>query len=385
VRALRYTVASLAAALLLALPAQALAGPDRARLEARLARGLEKLVDTKGGPPGVSALLRRGDKEAFFTSGVADVDTGARFGPNKHMRIASVSKAFSGAVALSLVDQGRLSLDDTIAARLPTLPTAWGPVTLRQVLNHTGGVPNFTTDPEFLQFFGEHIRDTGITKQQLVDFVRDRPLEFTPGTSYHYSNTDNIIIAMMAEAATGKSYEQLLAELVFDPLRLKRTRLPSGFKVPGPLIRGYDTLPEIEDLTECCSMAFVSASGGIYSTPRQLTKFTSGYVGGELFGGPARAGQFKFVPGGASEPPGPGKNSASLALFRYQTKCGTVFGHTGNFPGYAQFTAATRNGKRAVTVTVNRQLAPDAPGRFAPEAFELLRRDYRLAVCALLG
>jgi D-alanyl-D-alanine carboxypeptidase len=385
VRALRYTVASIAAALLLALPAQALAGPDRARLEARLERGLDKLVDTKGGPPGVSALLRRGDKEAFLTSGVADVDTGARFGPNKHMRIASVSKAFSGAVALSLVDRGLLSLDDTIAARLPSLPAAWGPVTLRQALSRSGGIPSYTTEPEFLQFFAEHIRDSSITKQQLVDFVRDEPLEFAPGTSYHYSNTDNIIIAMMAESATGKSYEQLLAELVADPLELRRTELPKGFEVPAPLIRGYETLPEIEDLTECCAMAFVSASGGIYSTPRQLTRFTRGYVGGELFAGPTRAAQFEFVPGGASEPPGPGKNSAGLALFRYQTKCGTVFGHTGNFPGYAQFTAATRSGKRVVTVTVNRQLAPDAPGKFAPEAFEVLRKDYRLAVCALLG
>ena len=301
------------------------------------------------------------------------------------MRIASVSKAFSGAVALSLVDDGRLSLNDTIAARLPILPAAWGAVTLRQLLGHTGGIPNYTTDPEFQQFFGDHLHDSDVTKQQLVHFVADQGLTFEPGTSYAYSNTDNIIVAMMAEAATGKTYEQLLAELVFDPLGITRTRLPADFKVPAPLIHGYDTIPEVEDLTECCSMAFVSASGGIYSTPRQLTSFTSGYVGGKLFGGPARAAQFEFVDGAGSEPPGPGRNSGGLALFRYKTKCGTVFGHTGNFPGYTQFTAATKNGHRAVTVSVNRQLAPDAPGKFAPEAFRVLRKDYTRAVCALLS
>jgi D-alanyl-D-alanine carboxypeptidase len=128
----------------------------------------------------------------------------------------------------------------------------------------------------------------------------------------------------------------------------------------------------------------VSASGGIYSTPHDLTRFTRGYVGGELFGGATRSAQFSFVEGGSSEPPGPGKNSGGLALFRYETRCGTVFGHTGNFPGYTQFTAATRNGKRAVTVSVNRQLAPDAPGKKAVQVFKTLRRDYTLAVCALL-
>ena len=61
-----------------------------------------------------------------------------------HMRIASVAKAFSGATALSLVDEGVLSLDDTIAERLPELPEAWGEVTLRQLLNHTSGLPDYT-------------------------------------------------------------------------------------------------------------------------------------------------------------------------------------------------------------------------------------------------
>ena len=65
------------------------------------------------------------------------------------MRMASTSKAFSGAVALALVDQGMLSLDDTIAQRLPDLPAAWGAVTLRQLLDHTSGLPDFTKDQAF--------------------------------------------------------------------------------------------------------------------------------------------------------------------------------------------------------------------------------------------
>ena len=86
----------------------------------------------------------------------------------------------------------------------------------------------------------------------------------------------------------------------------------------------------------------------------------------------------RFVPGGESSPPGPGKNSAGLALFRYQTKCGTVYGHTGNFPGYVQFAAATADGTRAVTTSLN---IPAPTGKLLAQ----LRRVQTTAVCALLG
>jgi D-alanyl-D-alanine carboxypeptidase len=81
-------------------------------------------------------------------------------------------------------------------------------------------------------------------------------------------------------------------------------------------------------------------------------------------------------------PPGPGKNSAGLGIFRYQTRCGTVWGHTGNFFGYTQFMAASANGRRSVTVSVNEQLTPTEG---APGVFEALRRAEERAVCAALA
>ncbi|MGH2988064.1 MAG: serine hydrolase domain-containing protein [Solirubrobacterales bacterium] len=351
--------------------------------DGRLDRALEKLVSLEGGPPGASVFLRRAGRQRFLTAGVGDLETERPFRADKRMRIASVSKAFSGAVMLSLVEAGVLSLDDTLAQRLPSAPAEWGAVTLRQVASHTGGIPSFTKDPGYLERFSMDLHGQ-LAMPELVAFVADEPLRYAPGSGYEYSNTDNIVMALVAEAATGRSYDELLAAEVFEPLGLSRTRLPAGFRLPGPKIHGYEVLPT-EDLTECCSMDFVSASGGLYSTPRELTRFVRGYVAGELFGGDARAAQFQFREGGGSEPPGPGRNSAGLALFRYQTPCGTVFGHTGNFPGYTQFTASTRSGRRALTFSVNRQLAPDAVGERAVEVFEVLRRDYRLAVCALLG
>lgn len=380
-------VAMLALATLALLAAPASGAREPTGKERRLQEALDRLTsEVRGGPPGASVLLQRGGRETFLRSGVADVLTRTRFSPMKHMRIASTSKAFSGAVALRLVDQGLLSLDDTIGERLPGLAPKWDAVTLRQVLSHTGGLPNFTTDPDFLAYFSEHITESDITIPELVEFVADQDLRFTPGTDYEYSNTDNLIVALFAEQATGSAYTDLLESEVFEPVGLERTFLPTGTSLPFPRIEGYDIRP-LEELTECCAMAFVSASGGLYSTPRELASFMRAYAGGKLFGAAVRAEQFAFAgrERDTSEPPGPGRNAAGLGVFRYRTRCGTVFGHTGNFPGYTQFAATNRSGTRALSFSVNRQLAPDAAGVDAPQAFEVLRRDYALAVCALLG
>lgn len=83
---------------------------------------LEELVNAPGGPPGVITVLQRGNSRRVIRAGVADLDTGRPTEPTDHMRIASTAKAFSGAVALRLVDRGALRLEDTIGRRLPALP-----------------------------------------------------------------------------------------------------------------------------------------------------------------------------------------------------------------------------------------------------------------------
>jgi D-alanyl-D-alanine carboxypeptidase len=84
---------------------------------------------------------------------------------------------------------------------------------------------------------------------------------------------------------------------------------------------------------------------------------------------------------GASEPTGPGENSAGLAIFRYRTRCGTVYGHTGNTAGFTQFIAANADGTRSTVVSVNAQITPKAASR----RFGELRRIYTLAVCSALA
>jgi hypothetical protein len=109
-----------------------------------------------------------------------------------------------------------------------------------------------------------------------------------------------------------------------------------------------------------------------------LNRFVRGYVGGQLFGKELKTQQFQFVRGN-SDPPGPGSNFAGLAIFKYNTNCGTIFGHTGSFPGYTQFIAAKRNGQASVTVSANEQIRPDEPA-----VYGALVKAERHAVCAAL-
>jgi D-alanyl-D-alanine carboxypeptidase len=349
--------------------------------DAAAQRSLKRLVKMDAGPPGAIAIIQRGCKRTVLKAGLGNLTPTERPHPSDHMRIASVAKAFSGAVALSLVSEGRLTLDTTITERLPDLPAAWSTVTLRNLLNHTSGVPDYTADPDFQATVGANPQGY-IAPRELVDFVADEPLRFPAGTAYEYSNTDNIIVGLMAEAATSTSYENLLAQHVFGPLGLNDTSLPSDSALPEPFIHGYDvsTTPP-EDISTAISPSGAWASGGIQSTPADLNRFVRGYVGGKLFDKEERTQQFQFVDGGNSDPPGPGDNAAGLALFRYKTSCGTVFGHTGSFPGYTQFIAATRDGQRSVTVSINEQVNLDP----SDPVLQALQKAERRAVCAALA
>ena len=211
------------------------------------------------------------------------------------------------------------------------------------------------------------------------------PLLFDPGSKYQYSNSDNIAVALMVEAVTGKTYESQLQKQVYGPLGLRKTTLPAGPNLREPYIHGYDLSEDPpEDGSEALAAGWAWTSGGIVSTPADLNTFVRAYVRGDLFDLQTRSKQRKVFEGGGSEPPGPGKNSAGLGVFRYETSCGTVWGHTGNFPGgYTQFMAASPDGKRSATVSINSQLSPPSTGD--QDAFKALRRAEGLAVCAALA
>jgi D-alanyl-D-alanine carboxypeptidase len=199
---------------------------------AELERALQELVDMLGGPPGVIVLIKRGRHLEVHTAGVAEVGDAHPPRTTDHMRIASLSKAFSGATALSLVASGLLSLEDTIGRHLPALPESWHRITLRQLLNHTSGIPDFTASEEFVDAVIES-PTSAPPPRALLEFVANEPLGFTPGSEFRYSNSDNIVVGLMVEAATGSTYDRALRRQVLQPLRLRSTSLPADVDLPS--------------------------------------------------------------------------------------------------------------------------------------------------------
>jgi D-alanyl-D-alanine carboxypeptidase len=359
-------------ALLFASSAAAGGAPDK-----KLQRQLNAIVDAKGGPPGIGLLISRGPQMEFLAAGTAG--GGFRPAPDLHFRIASVSKGFNAYLAAKLVGFG-LPFETTLGRWIPGTLPAGEAVTMRQLLQHTSGLPDYIRAPTFVeQLTADPTRYFSPT--ELTGFVHDAPLEFAPGSEYHYSDTDNIAAGLIMETATGTPYEELLGQFVLGHLRMRDTSLPVTAKMPRPFMHGYDVEPgkKPEDVSELLNPAGAWASGGIVSTPLDLSYFVRSYVRTMLLKTKGLQGRFRP---GSSSPPGPGKNFAGLGIFRYRTGCGTVYGHTGSFPGYRVFIAASADGKRSVVFVANAQIVP---GSGSQKVAKAITKTQAAAVCRALA
>ncbi len=350
----------------------------------QLNRALDRIVAAKSGPPGVAVLIRRGNREQFLRRGVANVRTKAKPTRRLHTRIASIAKAFNGGIVLSLADQGKLSLNDRLGKWVPNLLPRARRATIGQLLQHTAGLPEYIHDKRFIDRLNAN-PTRYMSPRKLVSFVRGKRLEFTPGSRYRYSDTDNIVAGIIAEKASGMSYDRLLRRLGRRSGGLPGTSLPRTVRMPKPVLHGYYVEPGKvpEDGTHVMNPALAWASGGVVSTLPDLGRYFRAYVGGKLFGGRILEAQRQWVKG-SSGPPGPGVNSAGMSLFRYQTRCGTVFGHTGNYPGYRVFAASTADGRRSIAWVANSQITAQTPVPGAKRVSALMRKSQVAAVCHAL-
>lgn len=378
-------VAATMAVVLCPLGAPGLAGASDRGAQSALRAALEHLVSSLHGPPGAIAVVQHGNTPTSIAAGTVDVGAPERQPvADDHIRVASVAKAFSGAAALSLVARHTLALDDSIGKWLPELPGPWHSITLGELLHHTSGLPDFSACPSFHTAVAAAPQSPP-PPQQLVGYAATppcydaaKPLNFEPGSEYRYSNSDNVVVGLMIEAASHEAYSTVLAQTVAQPLGLSDTTLPSSSVMPEPYLHGYVTSTgSPEDESQALAAGWSWASGGVVSTPADANRFVRGYVRGATTNPATRAKQFHFVDG-SSEPPGPGTNAAGLAIFRYHTHCGTVYGHTGNTLGYTQFVAASADGRNSVSITVNSQITP----RTSPVLFPQLRKIFELGVCA---
>jgi D-alanyl-D-alanine carboxypeptidase len=328
---------------------------------------LDRIVDA--GAPG--ALAVAGGRAAAV--GVADVRTGRPLRPRARLRIGSITKSFTAALALRLVGERRLRLTDTVGELLPGVLPAADRVTLRQLLNHTSGVPDDVASVLVEIFHGDPLRRW--TPAEMIGLVRDEPLRFAPGAGWAYSNTDYVLAGLMIERVTGHRLARELELRILRPLRLHDTSFP--MRAGGLGARGYSLelgpdgpLPgALRDITRY-SPSFGWASGNGISTARDVARFYRALLRGRLLRPRLLSAALDVVPTGR-----PGRGYG-LGLDVYETSHGTLVGHDGDVPGFSVKALSTRDGRRQAVVAANAKFGPPAVEEALDGALDVAMRRH---------
>jgi D-alanyl-D-alanine carboxypeptidase len=338
-----------------------------------LQRRLDEVV--AAGAPGIVALVnggrgrRRDDVATGWrgarnvwqgTSGVSDLRTGRPIGRDDRFRVGSVTKSLVATVALQLVGERRLSLSDTVEQWLPGILPYGGQVSVRQVLNHTSGVPDYILRPIVELSRGNRFRSW--QPRELVALVAGQPQEFPAGTAWSYSNTEYVLAGMIIERATGKALGHELERRIFRPLQLRDTSFPVNFPfLMGPHPRGYslagdDELGFVEgpllDFT-VYNPSLAWAAGSIVSDMDDLARFYRALLGGRLLA-PELLTKMKTR---VEIAPGVGYG---LGMFVFDTPCGPLWGHGGAIPGFSNELTSSEDGTRQYGLMINADTAPEA-------------------------
>jgi len=338
------------------------AEPTKRAGKGSAAAGLQRDADAIHalGVTGVQARVTTSDgRHLVATSGVADRATGRPVPPDGRFRIASTRKAFEATVALQLVAERRLSLDDTVERWLPGVVRGNGNdgrrITVRQLLQNSSGIrddlPGYLTPEEYLQQ-----RYDVYTREQLVARAMNHPPEFPPGTGWSYSNTGFLVAGMIIERVTGRSLQQEVTDRIVRPLGLRHTTSPGASPtLPRPHAQAYQLFEtgELVDVTE----QVPGDPDSIVSSTRDLDRFFRALLGGGLLP-PARLADMKrTVPVSADvEQIWPG-GRYGLGLARRPLPCGGVYwGHDGGDAGYITGTGVSDDGRRSAVVSMSTAL-----------------------------
>ena len=191
---------------------------------------------------------------------------------NTIFQVGSITKQFTAAIILKLQEDKKINLQDKLSKYFPGYPNG-DSITIEHLLTHTSGIYSYTNDREFMssKVSIPHTRD------QMISLFKDKPLQFTPGTKWRYSNSGYLLLGYIIEDLTGLTYQQAVRHYIFDPLQMRN----SGFAYTQfnnkQKATGYSQLvDEINTLAPSIDSTISFASGSIYSTTEDLYKFQQG-------------------------------------------------------------------------------------------------------------
>ncbi len=286
-----------------------------------------------------------GQGEWVVGKGKSDTKTGAAPQTGDHVRIASITKTFTATVVLQLVDEGKLGLDDPLGKfDLGVAVPNSDKVTVRNLLNMTSGLCNYTADEGFWDDYVHH-PEKPWTPKQLVEIAAAQGVAFQPGEKYDYNNTNYILLGMIIEKLTGGTAGGEITDRIIDRLALKNTSFPEGNAMPSPFMRGHMPDPDgdpggpatIDVSIESPTVGWTA--GAIISNLEDIKTWLEALRDGKLLSPATHKAQMTFSP--------PNTEGYGLGLMGFST----FLGHSGEILGYNN-AAYTQNKKDGVTIIV---------------------------------
>jgi len=303
----------------------------------RLDETIKTYLEENNVPGGLIAVASKGEIIHLREYGMANVELAVPVSGQTVFEIGSISKQFVSAVAMLLVEEGKLDLDDPIHRYLPDLPSEWLGVTMRQLLNHTSGIPDY-----------EEIRTYDVyrfrlTPQEVIQIAHSRPMDFAPGTGWYYSNTGYFLASMIVERIEGRPLGQVLESRIFAPLGMTQTGMADPESIIHNRAAGYwvNKAGELINRNPTETSSTLGA-GGLLSTARDLARWDAALYGDALLSESSRNTMWTsaLLPGGEDTEYALGWRVTPYNGLRSQNHSGQVAGFVANFARFPDQEAA---------------------------------------------
>ncbi|MEZ4587542.1 MAG: serine hydrolase domain-containing protein [Gemmatimonadales bacterium] len=342
----RRRVAAALAPLLLfgALAAAAQSYPPAAVVAARVDSLAKAWIADRGSPAVSIAVTRGGDTLVTGGWGFADLENQVPATAATVYQIGSVTKQFTSTAVMQEVERGRVELDEAIGTYLPSLPAAWKPVTVRQLLNHTSGIPSYTAlGPSWIRRWGEEM-----SPDTLVALTASKPMDFEPGTKWSYNNSGYVVLGMLIEKVTGRTWAEDVVARFSEPLGLPDTRWCDVSPIIPRRAHGYS--PDGRGFKNAAFLAMSQpyAAGALCATVGDLARWNNLLHGGKVVS--AKSYTAMTTPEGAAAK---GPLQYGFALARDTLGGKTMIAHNGGISGFLSENAWFPESRTSVTVLTN--------------------------------
>ncbi|WP_437737456.1 serine hydrolase domain-containing protein [Sorangium sp. So ce1335] len=318
------------------------------RLAGRLQAALDAAVRAQDLPGAAAAVDLRGCSFRG-AAGTANIEARTPLAPGDLFRAGSITKTFVSTLVLMLRAEGALSLDDAVSKHVKGIPGGER-ITIRQLLNHTSGLFNYTESDGFLRAV-----DADPTRawrpEELIAFSAAEPPRFEPGRGFSYSNTNYIVAGSIVQAVSGRPIVELLRKRILAPVGLASTYLDGAEPAVPGLVHGYGSYDgELVDTTSAVDPSTAWTSGGLVSSAGDLTTFFVRLLDGGLLGQAELAEMTAWVSTGSDDARGYG-----LGLARRTSPVGTTYGHGGSVWGFVSASYCAVDRDATITVLVNHE------------------------------